>query len=169
LATPFRTVKGLIWAQIHRRPPAPPRLTALHKTVFRISGRFFPANEKKHAAPQQGNKTWVCEERRLSARQMGGPRGGNKSGHRENNERADRATGRPSERLRPLKPDEEARREEWCLGPESNQRHADFQPAVSASLGRHLDFSGKENNPRRTRLCGGIGKRPRPRIEFADA
>jgi hypothetical protein len=66
LATPFRTVKGIIWAQFHRPASPSPGHTALHKTVLRISGRFFPANEKNHAALQQGNKTPVDEERRLS-------------------------------------------------------------------------------------------------------
>jgi hypothetical protein len=71
LATPFRTVKGIIWAQIRRGGPLPPGLIAAHKRVFWKKGRFFPSNKKNHAALQQSNKTPVDEERRLPSRQMG--------------------------------------------------------------------------------------------------
>jgi hypothetical protein len=71
LATPFRTVKGLVWAQNRRRWPIPLPFAAPHKRVFWKKGRFFPDNEKNHAALQQGNKTSVDEERRLPTWQMG--------------------------------------------------------------------------------------------------
>jgi hypothetical protein len=43
----------------------------MHKRVFWKMGRFFPGNEKNHAALQHCNKTPVDEERRLPSWQMG--------------------------------------------------------------------------------------------------
>jgi hypothetical protein len=65
LATPFRTVKGLVWAQNRRTRPATPPFTATHKGLFGKTGRFSPGKKIGDAAPQQGNKTMVDEERRL--------------------------------------------------------------------------------------------------------
>jgi hypothetical protein len=60
-----------MWAQNRRRWPTPPLFAAPHKRVFWKKGRFFPGNEKIHAALQQGNKTSVDEERRPPTWQMG--------------------------------------------------------------------------------------------------
>jgi hypothetical protein len=65
LATPFRTVKGIIWAQIHRRRPQPPRhYRNAQKGFPEIGAVFLLIRKKNHAAPQQINKTPVDEERR---------------------------------------------------------------------------------------------------------